>query len=154
MISVAGLPYTVRVCEPKLSSDLDGETLLSDCIITIRAGIPSHRQQQTFFHELMHVILDGEEIGGGRSKRDEEFVTRVSNTLYGILSANNLLQSGWWGKIVDYDDFGEEAFLPTPTSTTRQRKRKVYATVRPAGKGVFRPVQSKKLRRRSHRKSR
>jgi hypothetical protein len=59
----------------------------------------------------MHVVLDGESIGGGKSKKDEEFVTRVSNQLYGILQANEMLTLGWYNKIVDYDDFQEERDL-------------------------------------------
>jgi hypothetical protein len=147
VINVAGLPYAVRLCEAKLTSDLDGETLLSDCTITIRAGLPLQRQQQTFIHELVHVILDGEVIGGGKSKRDEEFVTRVSNSLYGILTSNDLLKRDWWEKVVDYDDFSDDLFTP---DVKRRERRRAYGINRPTRKGVSRPVLKKKSGRRGY----
>lgn len=100
-VKVNGLNYAIRITDVPLSSDLDGESLLSDCQITIRADMPTQRQQQTFVHELLHIVLEGEPIGSGRTKRDEEFVTRVSNTIFSVLEENKLLSPGWWQKIVD-----------------------------------------------------
>lgn len=132
MIKVNGLKYGVRVVDSPFSSDLDGESDLAVCMITLRADTPIQRQQQTLWHEVMHVILEGETIGAGRSKRDEEFVTRLSNSLFSILQDNSLLSAGWWNRVVDEHAYTEPT-LPTPMKT-RERRRAI--TNRPAGEGL------------------
>ena len=104
MIKVQGLNYQVLLRNAALTSDLDGESLLSDCMITIRANMPVQRQQQTLWHEVMHVIMEGED-GGGLSPKEEKFVTRISNTLFAVLSDNRLLAPGWWNNVVDHAEF-------------------------------------------------
>lgn len=104
MMRVQGLDYTVRIADVPISSEFDGETLFSDCVITLRSTMPLHKQQQTLWHEVMHIILEGES-GGGLSKQEERFVTRVSNILYSVLHDNNLLVPGWWERVVDSTDF-------------------------------------------------
>lgn len=100
MIRIHGLRYSIRLVEVPITSDLDGETLFSDCIISVRASMPTERQQQTMWHEALHIILEGES-GGGLSKKEERFVTRVSNSLYSMLVDNKLLVPGWWDNVVD-----------------------------------------------------
>lgn len=101
MIEVHALDYFVRLTDTPLTSELDGEVTFADCIITIRASMTGKKQQQTFWHEMMHIILEGETFGGGTTKKDEELVTRISNMLYGVLMDNGLLVEGWWEKVVD-----------------------------------------------------
>jgi hypothetical protein len=83
-----------------MSSDLNGETLLGDSVIHIREDMSPKKQHQTFWHELLHVILEGEALGAD-TKKNEEFVTRVSNTLFAILEENGLLKEGWYDDVVD-----------------------------------------------------
>jgi len=45
-------------------------------------------------------MLDGEPHGANTPK-NEEYVTRISNTLYGVLVDNDLLADGWFDKIID-----------------------------------------------------
>lgn len=99
-VRVAAVPYIVRIVRALLSSDLNGETHIGDCVIHIREDMPPAKQEQTFWHELLHVMLDGEPHGANTPK-NEEYVTRLSNTLYGVLIDNDLLADGWFDKIID-----------------------------------------------------
>lgn len=131
-IKVNGLNYLVRVVDSPFSSDLDGESDLAICTITLRADTPVQRQQQTLWHEVMHVVLEGETIGAGRSKRDEEFVTRVSNVLFSVLQDNKLLSAGWWTRVVD-DHAYTESNLP---HSLDRRETDDTTTDRAAGEGL------------------
>lgn len=119
MIRIQGLNYNVRVADVPMSSEVDGETLLSDCLITIRSTMPYDRQQQTLWHEVMHIILEGEN-GGGLTKQEERFVTRISNILYSVLTDNKLLVPGWWDNVVDSRDFSNH----TTALSARGRRRR------------------------------
>lgn len=132
MIKVNGLNYAVKVVDSPFSSDLDGESDLAVCTITLRADTPVQRQQQTLWHEVMHVVLEGETIGAGRSRRDEEFVTRVSNVLFSVLQDNKLLTAGWWNRVVDEHAYTEPTL---PTSLNRRERRRAI-TYRPAGESL------------------
>lgn len=121
----------MKVVDSPFSSDLDGESDLAVCTITLRADTPVQRQQQTLWHEVMHVVLEGETIGAGRSKRDEEFVTRVSNVLFSVLTDNKLLSTGWWNRVVDEHAYSEAKL---PTQLDREIRRAVID--RPAGESI------------------
>lgn len=102
MIRVAGLEYCIRITSNAgdfSSGDWNGEVDYNDCCISIRSDLNLRKQQQTFIHELAHIVIEGEESGKG--KDNERFVTRVSNILYGVLVDNQLLADDWWERIVD-----------------------------------------------------
>lgn len=103
-----------------MSTDIDGETLFSDCIITIRASMPTERQQQTLWHEVMHIMLEGEK-GGGISAEEERYVTRISNSLFSMLVDNKLLVPGWWDRVVDEHVFQNQTIVPATQARGRRR---------------------------------
>jgi hypothetical protein len=99
-VKVLGVPYLVRRVKVLMSSDLNGETLLSDGVVHIREDMSPKKQQQTFWHELLHIILEGEPQGTN-TQENEEFVTRISNTLFAVLEENGLLKEGWYDEVLD-----------------------------------------------------
>lgn len=124
MIRVAGLEYTVRLSDhPGDFSNhmLMGEVDYENCTVTIDSRLSARKQQQTFIHELTHIIVEGEELSK-RKDVNERYVTRVSNILYAILADNNMLVDDWWDKIVD--ERPSPAFRPQQGSTTRGRPRR------------------------------
>jgi hypothetical protein len=123
LIRVAGLDYCVRLstnANDFSSGDLNGEVDYNDCCITIRSDLNLKKQQQTFIHELTHIIVEGEE--SKTESENEQFVTRVSNILWGILADNQMLSDKWWESIVDE----HPAWLSLqPATSTRGRPRRV-----------------------------
>lgn len=99
MIRVCGLKYRVALTQVDIRNDQLGETVYDDCAINIRAHMALEKQQQTLWHEITHIIMEGEETG--RKKYDEAAVTRISNILWSILDDNQLLKPDWWQNVVD-----------------------------------------------------
>jgi hypothetical protein len=123
VIRVAGLEYQVRLSAHPgdfSSHDLTGEVDYESCNITVDARLSPRKQQQTFIHEIVHVIVEGEEVSK-RKDVNERYVTRVSNILYSILADNDMLKDGWWDSIVDERPVGNNI---SASSTTRGRPRR------------------------------
>lgn len=121
MIKVVGLDYCVVTTMVALPFEHMGETDFDECTIHIKASLSLQKQKQTLWHEVMHIVLEGEE--SGRKKVDEDFVTRVSNQLYAILTDNNLLKDNWWQNVVD----DTPAYASLQPAMARGRKDNKYS---------------------------
>ena len=131
MIRVAGLDYCVRLSTNTndfSSGDLNGEVDYNECCITIRSDLNLKKQQQTFIHELTHIIVEGEE--SKTDQENEQFVTRVSNILWGILADNQMLADKWWDNVVDerpawmgVQSVGSTRGRPRTANSNKKRKR-------------------------------
>ena len=83
--SIGGLEYTVQYSDNLRYGEEYGHWNGTKCEIAIayKAGgdtVCLDREKQTFFHELVHAILDA--IGKDALNEDEEFIDAFSNALY------------------------------------------------------------------------
>lgn len=98
MIRVFGCNFSVALDDSKMSQLNMGETYFDQCRVAIQSDLPRERQQQVAIHELVHILLDGEE---DRDDINEGFVRRLGNNLYATLVDNDLLRDGWFDAILD-----------------------------------------------------
>ena len=56
--------------------------------IKISTKTPSQTRLQTFWHEVVHAILD--EIGAGELNNDEGFVDAFGKQIYGVMKRNKI----------------------------------------------------------------
>ena len=96
-----GVPFSVELVEAKLTTLNMGESTFDQCTIRVQSDMPRPRQEQVMIHEIIHVLLDGED---DEPEIDEAFVRRMGNNLYEFLLANALLREGWFDRIVDHPD--------------------------------------------------
>lgn len=96
-VKLFGIDFDVELAETKLSTLNLGESQMDRCLITIQQDIPLERQQQVFVHELIHVLLDGEE---DKDAINEGFVRRLGNNLTAALLDNDLLAPDWWQRVI------------------------------------------------------
>lgn len=100
-ITVNGIEYKVGIITPALVSPVHqviGLTDFDSCEIQITTGLNPKREQQVFFHELMHIMLRNEDS----FHEIEPVVARSSETLFGALADNGLLREGWMEGLIDY----------------------------------------------------
>lgn len=95
-VYIHGIDFDVEFAETKLTSPNMGETSWSSCNITLMKDMPVQRQQQVFWHEVIHCLLDGED---DEPAIDEAFVRRLGNSLWTTLNDNDLLALDWWERI-------------------------------------------------------
>ena len=90
-LRVCGVDYTINICNVKdmtpgcsgiHNSDISEIRILGD-------SMSVQRQQQIFFHELMHAI----DVTYNNNKLTEDQVDVLANGIYQVLSDNNLLNS-------------------------------------------------------------
>lgn len=90
-LSIAGIQWQV-VEVPGLTAD---EEIHGDCnpnrlVIRIDADLPPTVKEATFMHELLHAVASTVGIQNEEELIEEQFVTRMSDVLYGTIEANRL----------------------------------------------------------------
>lgn len=99
-----GLVYSIKLVTNGLYSKLMGETNFDQCEISISGELCEAKAKQTFWHEVMHIIFEGEETG--EEAKDERTIIRTGNLLFQILEDNQILVKDWWTRVVDlYPDY-------------------------------------------------
>jgi hypothetical protein len=108
LIRILGVDWIIRQVNPRLahpSRPVMGLTDFALASIEIDNGLPDGRAKATFFHELMHILVENED--GIDDHAVEGFVSRISASLYGVLEDNDLLSDGWFENLIDEKDTDE-----------------------------------------------
>ncbi len=90
-IKVGNLTYKVEYIKDGFEeSDFYGRSWTKPQIIKLNPNLKKEHTEETFFHEILHLILDGgaykEESG------NEKLVHHLSASFYQVLRDNNLLK--------------------------------------------------------------
>ena len=96
-VHVHGIDFDVEFAETKLTTQNMGETSWDQCEIVLQQDMPEQRQQQVFWHEIVHNLLDGED---DEPAVDEAFIRRLGNSLWTVLNDNDLLDKTWWQRVI------------------------------------------------------
>lgn len=112
MVKIHGVPFRVNLCPPGMSTLNMGEIYWDQNTINVQADLPRERQEQVVWHEILHGLVDGEDV-------EEPFVRRVANGLYAVLRDNELLHDGWFERVLgvnpdDFDGTGDPVIVPFP----------------------------------------
>jgi hypothetical protein len=110
LILIDGIRWAVIVKTPNFHTGSD-QNILGYCDfdqtdIVIKAGMSQDRTEATFFHEILHPMLEKED--GVFDEAREVVVFRLAEKLYATLKGNGLLRDDWFGKIIDVEDTPEE----------------------------------------------
>jgi hypothetical protein len=106
-VHIHGIDFTVEFAETRLATQNMGETSWDKCEIVLQQDMPPQRQQQVFWHEVVHCLLDGED---DEPEIDEAFIRRLGNSLWTVLNDNSLLAPQWWDRVTD--QFPQPISLP------------------------------------------
>lgn len=124
-IRVNGLDYYVKACLSDLPSDRYGLTDFDTQQIFINDRVSAEKQRQTFWHEVLHTLVEGEEWVN--EEAEERFVNRVSCLLYSLLKDNRILTDDWWTRVLDESpDYSQ--VMNTPIAKVAARGRKYRRT--------------------------
>jgi len=90
-VVIGGMTYQVESV-PTLAGE-DGRMLFGQCVnsqnlIQIHGGIAPDAQEHTFFHELLHAIVNVYEL---KNDTEELVVTRFATVLYDTLKRNGII---------------------------------------------------------------
>ena len=89
-IKIGNLTYIIKISNKREEQDVMGSTYIKTQDIIISRNIKREKQEETFFHEIIHAILEDmreRELGD-----NEKFVHGMARILYQSLKDSNLLR--------------------------------------------------------------
>ena len=101
MIRAHGIDYEVNLVSNRLVGSNIGVFDAQECEIRILSDeIKPQKQQQVFWHEVVHLLLEDEDHDAYHGDW-EPLVRRLGTKLFSVLGDNNLLREDWWERVVD-----------------------------------------------------
>ena len=89
-LKIGGHVYDILIIEGDKS--LHGNSSYSDLKIKVSKDFPKSQQEETFFHEMLHMIRIHLAIENPEKAAEEKIVSAMGGTLYQVLNDNNLLK--------------------------------------------------------------
>lgn len=89
-LKIGNIPYTVSLVTDQLGSSHCGTSSLSKGEIKIDESLVKELQYETFFHEIIHQLLDQKSYH--TETKDESLIDTLSGGLYQVLKENNMLK--------------------------------------------------------------